>query len=321
MFSPYDHMKPKLKKQFDEINHFDTLYNVLVSMFEYSGLPDTLRQEFIEGLMITQGTCGVMEYEGKLYTGPGGYCGNVYNFLPTEYQITVTGINSSSLRGRVDEKVAVGWNNATMHPDLLLMQYAATLTEVDVSERVNLIFSRFLRIPKVKDQKEKTAVEESVKAIMDGRFSAVVSDNIREILTETDKDNKFLDLVDVKEVDKLQYLNQYRDNIIKRFFQIYGQGMQSTAKLAQQTNDELHGNDTVSMIIPYQRLYYRKKFVADINRLFGTDISVDFSEAWKQSEKEAAGGEENDNNNKQDTHSDTADNRGDDADGNNQSDV
>jgi hypothetical protein len=320
MFSPYDAMKPKMKKQFDELNHFDTLYNVLVSMFDYRGLPDTLRPEFIEGLMITQGTCGVMEYDGKLYTGPGGYCGNVYNFLPQEYQITVTGINSSSLRGRVNEKVAVGWNNATMHPDLLLMQYAATLTEVDVSERVNLIFSRFLRIPKVKDQKEKSAVEESVKAIMDGRFSAIVSDNIREILTETDKDNKFLDLVDVKEVDKLQYLNQYRDNIIKRFFQIYGQGMQSTAKLAQQTNDELHGNDTVSMIIPYQRLYYRKKFVEDINRLFDTNISVEFSEAWKQSEREA-GGEENDNNNKQDTDGDTADNSGDAPGGDNQSDV
>ena len=42
---------------------------------------------------------------------------------------------------------------------------------------------------------------------MKGQFTAVVyTGNI-----DTDKDNKFLDLV--KEVDKLQYLNQYRDNI------------------------------------------------------------------------------------------------------------
>lgn len=284
MFNPYEMMKAKAKKNYDETLHYMNLYNAVVSMFEYKGLPDTLRPEFLEAMLITQGTAPIAKINGELYTGVGGYCGDVVNFVPVNYQFTNTGIGD--FRGEVGKNIAVGWNNATASPDLALLQFSSILTEIDVSERLNVIFSRFLRIPKVADNKERKAIEDCVQSIMKGQFTAVVSDNIQEILSDTDKDNKFLDLVDVKEVDKLQYLNQYRDNVIKRFFQQYGQGMQSTAKLAQQTTDELHGNDCVSLILPKQKLYYRKKMCDDINSLFATDISVDFSECWKEQVEE-----------------------------------
>lgn len=284
MFNPYEMMKAKAKKNYDESLHYLNLYNVITSMFEYKGLPDTLRPEFLELMLVTQGTAPIAKINGELYTGVGGYCGNVVNFIPTEYQFTNVGVGD--FRGTIGKNIVVGWNNATTSPDLSLLQYSSILTEIDVSERLNVIFSRFLRIPKVADNKERKAIEDCVQSIMKGQFTAVVSDNIQEILSDTDKDNKFLDLVDVKEVDKLQYLNQYRDNVIKRFFQQYGQGMQSTAKLAQQTTDELHGNDCISLILPKQKLYYRKKMCDDINSLFATDISVDFSECWKEQVEE-----------------------------------
>lgn len=279
----YSRMKAKYKKEYDERSHFENLLNAQISMFEWQGLPDTLRPEFIEGLLITQGTCGVTEINGKLYTGPGGYCGDIVNFLPTEYLITVVGVGDKQSKINTPDGFAVGWNNALRTPDWSMMQTANILAEVDVSERVNVLFSRFLRIPKVRDAKEKKAVEDCIAAILEGRISAVVSDNIRDILTDKDTGDQFMDLVDVKEVDKLQYLNQYRDNVVKRFFQLYGQGMQSTAKLAQQTTDELHGNDSISMILPLQKRKYRQKFAEDINKLYGTNITVDFSEAYQDS--------------------------------------
>lgn len=286
MFNAYSHMKSKWKKEYDEALHFYNLFNATLGMFEWKNLPDTIRPEFFESLLLTQGTAPVAKIKGEYYTGPGGYCGDVVNFLPTEYQFTNVGVGE--FRGKVGEDVAVCWNNATATPDLSLMQIASILTEIDVSEHLNLLFTRFLRIPKVHDNKEKAAVEESIKAIIKGDVTAVVSDNVREFLTEgKTSDNSFLDLVDIKEVDKLQYLNQYRDNIVKRFFQTHGQGMQSTAKLAQQTTDELHGNDTVSMILPLQGLDFRKKFCDEFNSISGLNVGVDFSEAWRDSREEA----------------------------------
>lgn len=284
MLDIYGDLKSKMKKGYDFNTHWYNLYNALVSMFKYEGLPETLRPEFIEMNLIHTGSCGVCEINGELYTGVGGYCGEVVNFIPTEYQITNVGIGHK--QGKIGTDFAVGWNNAATVPDLVIDQYADILTEIDVSERCNVIYSRFLRIPKVHDNKQKKAIEDSITDIRNGKITAIVSDNLRDILKGVEGESDFLDLTDVDKVDKLQYLNQYRDNVVKRFFMMYGQGMQSTAKLAQQTTDELHGYDKVSMILPEQRLYYRKKFVEDINSLFGTSISVDYSDAWKAAEQE-----------------------------------
>lgn len=283
-FNPYEKMKPKVKKSYDDQNHFLYMYNILQSMFTVAGLPDTLPKELVEGMFITQGICPVGKIGGELYTGTGGLCGEVKNFLPQRVQFVNPGVGD--FYGTVGVDAVVGWNNSTMSPDFDIMQYAAILAEIDVSERLNVLFSRFLRIPKVADKKEKAAVEQSIQDIIDGRITAVQSDNVCDILTDRDVDNKFLDLVDVKEVDKLQYLNQYRDNVIKRFFLKYGQGMQTTSKLAQQTTDELHGADTVAMIIPNQRLYYRQKWAREVNDMFGTNITYDFSECWKEQREE-----------------------------------
>lgn len=311
MFNPYDKMKPKQKKNFEESLHFNNLYNARVSMFDYEGLPDTLKPEFIEGMFITQGTCGVGLINGGLYTGVGGYCGNIVNFMPEEYQFTNTGVGE--LRGKVGKDIVVGWNDATASPDWNLLQYASIFTEIDVSERLNVLFARFLRIPKVGDNKERKAVEDAILDLIEGRPTAVTSPNVLSDYIEGKEDNKFLDLADDNKIDKLQYLNQYRDNVLKRFFTLYGQGMQNTAKLAQQTTDELHGNDGVSMILPLQMLKKREEWIKEVNSVFGTNITVDFSEAWKVSEAEMEAADEakevnpdsNDGSNDDDTKDDT----------------
>ena len=290
MFNPYDKMKPKQKKKFEEALHFNNLYNARVSMFAYDGLPDTLKPEFIEGMFITQGTCGVGLINKKLYTGVGGYCGNIVNFMPEEYQFTNVGVGE--LRGKVGKDIVVGWNDATASPDWNLLQYASIFTEIDVSERLNVLFARLLRIPKVGDNKERKAIEDAILDLLEGRPTAVTSPNVLSNYIEGKEDNKFLDLADDNKIDKLQYLNQYRDNVLKRFFTLYGQGMQNTAKLAQQTTDELHGNDGVSMILPLQMLKKRKDWIEEVNAVFGTDITVDFSEAWKVSEAEMEAADE-----------------------------
>lgn len=318
MFNPYDKMKPKQKKKFEEALHFNNLYNARVSMFAYDGLPDTLKAEFIEGMFITQGTCGVGIINGGLYTGVGGYCGNIVNFIPEEYQFTNVGIGE--LRGKVGKDIVVGWNDATASPDWNLLQYASIFTEIDVSERLNVLFARLLRIPKVGDNKERKAIEDAILDLLEGRPTAVTSPNVLSNYIEGKEDNKFLDLADDNKIDKLQYLNQYRDNVLKRFFTLYGQGMQNTAKLAQQTTDELHGNDGVSMILPLQMLKKREDWVKEVNSVFGTNITVDFSEAWKVSEAEMEAADEaeevnpnsNDGSN-DDTKDDTKDSNDDDT--------
>lgn len=281
----YNLMKDKCQKEFHRRAHWFNLFNVLQSMFEWNGLPDTIMQEQLESVLISNGSVGVGKYGSELWCGYGSYCGDVRGFLPSEYQFAVQGVGD--VRGNWKDEISVGWNNATFTPDLLLMQYSSILTEIDTSEKCNLLFSRLLRIPKVKDQKEKIQMEEAIQNILDGKITALASDNLHDIRDVLDrgymKDDNFLDLCDTRDVDKLQYLAQYRENILKRFFQMYGISSQVTTKVAQQNNDEIHANDDVSMTLFMQRFKYRKKLAEDMNQKFGLNVSVKLSDAWQDS--------------------------------------
>lgn len=288
--------KAKWTKKYRETLYWDYLWETLAGSFEWTGLPDSLPAEWIEGILRTNGIVGIGEIEGTLYASAGGYYGNVNGYIPTMYKGAVPGIGTIDghavspaiydLDSIGDSPVVVGWNNALMSPDIDIYDTAQALTETRTSEDINLIFSRLLRIPIARNSKEKAIIDNAIKAIINGNIEAVASD-IRDLQTAVKgtPDRQFLDLIDVKDVDKLQYLNQYHDNILKRFMQRHGHAMQITSKLAQQTNAEMHGADDISMILPLQELKYRKKLAEMLNKYhgekYGFNCSVEFGKLLK----------------------------------------
>ena len=284
-FNFYDKMKEKCQKGFDNLVHFNNLFNFVLNRFRWINLPDNIPESAMEGILLVNGTSGFAKIKGEYWAVPGSYCGNIKGYLPEEYTGTLPGIGQIQFQGKVGKDYAVGWNNATMSPEMIIYQYASILSEIDISEKVNVRNTRFMRIPKVRNEREKEIVIKSMNNIAIGKLDAVVGqyENVdaRELLALNPKnEDKFLDLVDVDKVDKLQYLNQYRDNIIKRFGQIYGQKTQVTSKLAQMSDDEVHANDSLSLVLTDEHLYYRKKFCDDINALFGLNIDVELSDTF-----------------------------------------
>lgn len=295
----YDNMsffkahKAKFTKDYRTAIYWLYLWQVALNAFEYKGLPDSLPAEYIEGILLTNGICGVGEHNGKLYATAGGYYGDINGYIPTKYKGAIQGIGSidgdaisPAIYDIPDTPVIVGWNNGMQAPDIDIYDTALALAEGRTSEDINIIFSRLLRIPIARDSKEKAIIDSAIKAIINGNIEAVSSAS-RSLETEINgqPDRQFLDLIDVKDTDKLQYLNQYMDNVLKRYMQRHGHAMQITAKLAQQTNAEMHGADDISMIYPLEQLKYRKRFIDDLNKYYGEkynfNASVEFGELLK----------------------------------------
>lgn len=275
----YEKMKEKYQKEFNKKSAWLRLLNILISMFEWQNLPDTIPTEFLETYLITNGTAGFQKIGNEYLIGMGGYQGdmNPYN-IGTEYMAVI--INRPQMIGTIGENICVAINNYTRTPDFDIVKYSSILSEIDTSEKLNVIFSRMSRIPKVNDEKERMAIINSIKAIQDGKIEAVVSKNIMQDIINGSAKTEFLDLVDVKDIDKLQYLNQYYDNIIKRFCCEYGISYRATSKLAQQTESESRGYDVLSMTYPLVKLRCRQKFCDDVNAMYGLNISCKFSECW-----------------------------------------
>lgn len=262
------------------------MVQTLQSEFEYRGL-DPVHDppaEFIEKTLITTGVCGFGKVKEDVVAAVGSLDGDPdYYYRGKRFQGTYALGNIEGERG-VD--VAVGFNNSLYLPDLDILRYESILTEIDVSEKENVLFSRLLKVPIVGDQKELEALKDAFNSLIKGEFGAVVSKNLFKNWADGKNIVDLLELSDVDDIQNLQYLAQYRENVLKRFYNRHGHSLQTTGKIAQQTTDEIHGMDSVSMIYPLNKLKFRKAMCDEVNKLFGRSWSVDFSETWKINERQ-----------------------------------
>ena len=268
----------------------DLFINTLASMFTYTGLPDSVPQEFIERFFIMNGSVAMWRLDDandedfqQLIVSIG--CDverpNVYGVGRNYIASTLNGYVKKLKPGI---EAAIGRNNSLYNSDMLFIsQCTDLLTEMFTSLKTNILYSRLKPIFKVSSDKERAAVMEAFKNIKDDLEPIQVTS--RNVLAEelgADETIKVLDITDVKNADKLQYIIKAIEDTLRFFYTYYGgQAIQGNGKLAQQTVDEVQGSTSVSFILPNDRLRMRRLWVEKCNELFGLDMTVDFSEAWK----------------------------------------
>ena len=282
MWNPFDHMKAKYKKNALYSMHFFELLNYYLSRIELEGFPENIKNTDTLTYLLTNGTVGCAKFkDGNYWTFPGSYCGEFYGpIVPKEYMGTLPVVGQ--VRGEAGKKIAVGWNNATRTPEFNIIHTASVLSEIDVSEACNVMFARDMRIPKVHDQAEKEAILTSLRNIRMGNVDAIVSSNVHaEELINGVQADPFLDLTDVQQIDKLQYLDQYRKAVMRRFFELLGQKTTAGPKMAQMSKDEVNGNDSISVIMVMEHLDFVKQFCEECNKLFGWNTSAKLTESFQ----------------------------------------
>lgn len=283
----------RYEKRIQEFKNDNNLFRILcelfemqITQFEYDGLPETIPAEFLEFYILINGTCaiGKPDKDNEIYCAIGSYNEDYNGYLPKGYTAAVIDIGeiSGDWYGK-NKTIVVAKNNVMGTRELDIPFTADILSQVDISEQCNVIFSRFCRLPFADTDKEKAAIESAIQSIIKGDLTAIASRDIDSTFEKylydsiSTKDDKFLDLVDVDKIDGLQYLNQYRDNVLKRFLLRRGYMVQTTAKLAQQTNSEIHGLDSYSLLYPLQQLKQREKMCSEMNELFDLNVTVRFN--------------------------------------------
>lgn len=273
----YEYMKTKTQNKIRYSTYANLLFNTLLDMFDWENLPDTIPKRFLESILHGTGEVFISEINGKLIASHGTLSGEVDEYGLGTRCIAVC--PKGQAEGERGVNIAYGINNDTATPDTLIYWIAHLLAECDKSIKTNVIYSRLLKIPKVNNEKDKAMFEEIVNKVIDGEPKAFASSNALDL--ELGAGTETFELTDANKIDKLPYLSQFFEDCLKRFYNFYGQPMQNQNKRAQSISDEIHGQDSVSFIIPFQMLKCRMALAEEINRIFGTDISVDFSPIWK----------------------------------------
>lgn len=278
------------KKIFSKQMLMDICINILASMFSYRNLPESMPENFIERYFIMNASAGAWRLDDPQAVR---YKDEVIVSIadpaerPDCYGIGIETI-ANTFSGYVkhfkdDSEIVLGWNNSTHTSDMPLIEmFCDMLVEMFTSLKTNIIYSRLKPVFKAGNDTERNAIIEAFKKIKDDTEPIVTtSTNVLEEITGQSDSIKVLDITDVKNADKLQYIIKAIDDAFRWFLTLYGQAVQGNGKMAQQTVDEVNGSTSSSFIIPNDRLKQRRIFVEKINKMFELDIEVDFSDSWK----------------------------------------
>lgn len=285
-----------------QLHYWCTLEQILTSMFEYNNLPKGLDRKYIEHTLIRFGCCAIVKINDEFFVGVPAIMPPLDNYgIGTE--ITITTYNGQhQKRGKIGENCALIWNNTEFVGDFIISWYAKMFKEIDISMEANVFNSRLHPIPVARNSKIKSAIDNIFKSIKGENKNndtyTILSDTaFVDEINGTSTKIDVLNLTDVKDVDKLQYLSKFHDDLLRRFCTLYGHSMQTTGKMAQQTVEEIQGYDSFSMIIPSNRLEERQKGITEFNRIFGENVTVEYNEAWQDSlfKKEVISNETGDN--------------------------
>ena len=284
LFADYG-LSKKQVKFLKENSIFVNLLIFLSSMFEYTGFSEDLNTDFIEfyNILSPYAGSGVFRNKsGKEVVGwitPGGMMNDYMS--PEEFNINT--LVRSNKQGCFDGvNAAICWNNKTHTSDLItLRKYTELIHLCDTSQKCLMKYARLFPVFEVDNENVKQMINNAVKNSEEGNPVTFTTKALSRIGQDGEPGVKVINLGNVNAVDKLQYLSTYHNDLLRRFFSMYGMAYSQSTKQAQQSIEEVHSENKISWILPNDRLNERQKFTETYRKVFRrSDASVDYSQAW-----------------------------------------
>lgn len=259
--------------------NFIDLLSDLMTMFEHKNIP--FKREFIEWHLLKFGYVALCRHNDTVY------CGFITTYDFDEYGLPKEGGKATFMtrfgfivEGVIGEDILIGYNKESRTPEFT-DYYAKMFGEVDLSMLTNVTKARVNPIPVARDEKQKKAIDKAMIDTENGKTSTIVSENALSDFVDGDKGIKTVTVTEPNQIERIQYLSKFYDDLLRRFWTRYGHSLSSASKMAQVSTEELQGYETLSMIRPYDMLTSRKKLYDMANEKWNTDFSIDFSEPWQ----------------------------------------
>lgn len=271
----------------------ELLLETLLSMYEFTGEPDTCNFNFFMLYAICEGFAGVYRFPSG-YPSAGVEPGDIVsvrvklaghpdaNGLGEDAIVsTDSGFSILIPKYKNDKNLQVFNLNRLYLPDISVWKTAYFLTETEKSMRAVLRLARYSKIVECKDEKTREQLTAALRAADEGNIATFISPVVNTLLGDDPEQVHDIALTDVRNNDMLQYLTKFKSDLMREFFNRYGMSTDGSEKMAQQTEAETNKGGFKSLILPISRLKLLSEFIEKVNEKFSLNITVDFSEPWK----------------------------------------
>ena len=281
-FPDYD-LANKKKNYSDYITYF---FNRTRRMFHYEGLPSTIPERELEIQLQMFGHCGVFQYKGNLYALKGNLCGkpNEY-YMPTEYIIANPALNLSKTF-KIDEDIVIFRNDSLFKGILPLVSRTATqMTENDLSMLLADINSRMITLISATSDNTVEGAKKYLKDVIAGKLGVIADDAFFEGLKINSAEGG-------KGAEVLTNLIEYQQYLKASLWNDLGLEANYNMKREAINSSEAQMNSDALYPLVDDMMQSRKECVEQINEMFGTNISVEYSGVWAKKEAELDAEEE-----------------------------
>lgn len=256
--------------------HIAYMLNRTQSMFEWQGLPDTVPARSLELYLQVNGNACWYRYKGDLYVFTGGLGGQPDPYyMPTIYTVANPALQLSvSLE---IGKECVVMPNDSMYMGLIPMysRYATGLTENELSLKLAVINSRIVSLISAPDDRTKKSADKYLEDIDCGKMGSIAENaflnGIRaQPYAGTSNSNSLTNLIEVEQYLKASWFNEL------------GLDANYNMKRESLNSAESQMNDDALLPLVDDMLKCRKLYAEQVNKMFGTSITVDYGSMWKR---------------------------------------
>ena len=261
--------KEALKKQI-----ISQMLNKTITIFKYGNLPETITDKDIEIITQVNGYSIWKEVDGKLYVFYGSLGGepNPY-YLPTIAIIANPALRyNASLK--IDEECVVMLNDY-LYTGLmpLFNKYGSLLTEAEISLKYAIINARVPALLQSDNDNTYKSAQEFFSKIEKGDGYGIIASK------------EFFDGIKSQDFYKQPYIKDLIESIqyIKAsWYNEIGLNAQFNMKREAINSAESTLNEDILYPAVDVMLQCRKKAVEKINKMFGTNITVELNSVWEQ---------------------------------------
>lgn len=173
------------------------------------------------------------------------------------------------------------YNNSMKTGDEIINKYANLIDDIDLTILTVIKWCRVMPIPKVLNDADIAKYELVMQRILDGELINVVNDKSSLLRKDTANPDNKLELTQPNAAEKLHFLSEFREEVIKRLSTLYGIPLSTSAKSVQTLNAELHGMDFYSLFCLFDRYEARRESFERAKDFTGHDWNLDFSYLMK----------------------------------------
>ena len=250
------------------------MLNKTITIFKYGNLPETITDKDIEIITQVNGYSIWKEVDGKLYVFYGSLGGepNPY-YLPTLAIIANPALRyNASLK--IDEECVVMLNDY-LYTGLmpLFNKYGSLLTEAEISLKYAIINARVPALLQSDNDNTYKSAQEFFSKIEKGDGYGIIASK------------EFFDGIKSQDFYKQPYIKDLIESIqyIKAsWYNEIGLNSQFNMKREAINSAEVTLNEDILYPAVDVMLQCRKKAVEKINKMFGTNITVELNSVWEQ---------------------------------------